>query len=81
MSKTKSVSITKKEMALLGSLGNRIKTIRERKKLELYEITGEECPIKSRQHWQAIENGKKNINITTLFRIAETLSVDVSDLL
>lgn len=37
-------------------------------------------PIKSRQHWQRIENGQKNVNVTTVIKIAKSLKVTAEDL-
>ena len=74
-------TMSKKEEKLLKSLGSTIQKIRNSKELSVYDITGSDLPIKSRQHWQKIENGQKNINITTLFKIASTLKVKPEELL
>ena len=66
---------------LLKLFGSRIRQIREKKNLTVYDITGDDMPVKSRQHWQSIENGNKNINVTTVFKIAKSLDVYVEDLL
>lgn len=38
-------------------------------------------PIRSRQHWQRIEKGEKNINLTTLFKISKSLKVRAVELI
>ena len=73
--------ISQADKKILKGLGNRVREARERKKLSVYDITGEDMPIKSRQHWQAIENGQKNVNITTAFKVARTLEIGVDELL
>ena len=70
-------SLTNQDKRRLKSLGQGIRSVRERMKLSVYDVTGDDMPIKSRQHWQKIENGVKNINLTTLFKIAETLKVKI----
>jgi transcriptional regulator with XRE-family HTH domain len=72
--------ISQADKRILKLLGNRVREIREKKKLSVYDITGEDMSIKSRQHWQAIENGQKNVNITTAFKVARTLEVDAEEL-
>ncbi len=64
----------------LKRFGNRVREIREKKKLSVYDVTGEDLGIKSRQHWQKIENGQKNINLTTIIKIALILEVDPMEL-
>ncbi|WP_168196423.1 helix-turn-helix domain-containing protein [Bdellovibrio sp. NC01] len=81
MATRKTQTLTKRDINILKSIGANVKAERERQKLDVYDITGDDCLIKSRQHWQAIENGKKNINLTTLFKVAETLKVHPSKLL
>jgi hypothetical protein len=49
--------------------------------MSVYDVTGEDMAIKSRQHWQSIENGVKNINLVTIFKIAQTLDVKAEDLI
>lgn len=53
---------------------------RKKRKLSVYDVTGDDMPIRTRQHWQSIEAGK-NINLTTLFGVARSLKVDPSLLL
>ena len=62
-------------------MGSKIRQIRELKNQTVYDVTGDDLLIKSRQHWQSIENGKKNINVTTVFKIAKTLGVKPEDLI
>ena len=70
-------SLSRAEQLLLAKLGQRIRAIRKKKDLSVYDVTGNDLPIKFRQHWQAIESGRKNISMTTLFKIAITLEVSV----
>lgn len=72
--------ISQSDRKTLASFGDRVKTLREKKGLTVYDITGEDMPIKSRQHWQRIENGQKNVNLTTVFKMAQTLNVKIEDL-
>lgn len=73
-------SITTGESKLLKTFGSKVRAIRERKKQSVYDLTGDDMPITNRQHWQMIENGKKNIQLTTVFKIAESLEVDPAEL-
>ncbi len=66
---------------ILKAVGSKIRQIREKKNQSVYDITGDDLLIKSRQHWQSIENGQKNINVTTIFKIAKTLGVKAEDLI
>jgi len=66
---------------ILKGVGSKIRQIREKKNQSVYDITGDDLLIKSRQHWQSIENGQKNINVTTIFKIAKTLGVKAEDLI
>ena len=78
--KKKNTSISKDDVKNILVVGQRIKEIREHMNLSVYDITGDDMPIKSRQHWQRIENGQKNINLTTIFKIAKTLDVKVAEI-
>lgn len=78
--KKKNTSISKDDVKNILVVGQRIKEIREHMNLSVYDITGDDMPIKSRQHWQRIENGQKNINLTTIFKIARTLDVKVAEI-
>lgn len=75
------ILISQADRRILKQMGNRVREVREKKKLLVYDITGEDMPIKSRQHWQAIENGQKNVNITTAFKVARTLETGLDELL
>lgn len=68
------------EIKSLKAFGNRVRDLRLKSGQTVYDLTGEDMPIKSRQHWQAIENGRKNINLTTILKIARTLGVDTKAL-
>jgi transcriptional regulator with XRE-family HTH domain len=68
------------ERKLLKSFGRRVAALRERKALSVYDLTGDDMPIKSRQHWQAIEAGRKHVNLTTVFKVAHCLGVRPEEL-
>lgn len=78
--KTKATKPSSLDKACLKAFGRKLGEVRQRKKLSVYDLTGEDMPIKSRQHWQDIENGKKNINLTTLLKIARSLEVGADEL-
>lgn len=72
--------ISAQDKKLLKALGNRIREIRNKQKLSVYDVTGEDLPIKSRQHWQKIEAGQLSLTFITLNKIAQSLDVPLSDL-
>lgn len=59
----------------LKIFGDRVRELRLKSSKTVYDLTGDDMPIRSRQHWQAIENGRKNVNLTTILKIARTLQV------
>jgi transcriptional regulator with XRE-family HTH domain len=67
--------ISSSDKKLLKTIGNKIREERLRQNLNVFDITGDDMPIRSRQHWQALEAGNKNFNITTLYKIASTLKI------
>lgn len=73
--------ISSQDRKLLKALGNRIREQRNKQKLTVYDVTGEDLPIKSRQHWQKIEAGQLSLTFITLYKIAQSLEVSVHDLL
>ena len=73
--------ISTQERKLLKQFGLLVRQKREKREWTLYDVTGEDLGIKSREHWQKIEGGKKNINLTTLFKICRTLEIHPSVLL
>ena len=73
-------TLTSGEKKLLKIFGSKVREIRERKKQSVYDLTGDDMPITNRQHWQMIENGKKNIQLVTVFKIAESLEVEPTEL-
>lgn len=82
MAKKRTASlISQADKRILKQMGNRVREFREKKSLSVYDLTGDDMPIKSRQHWQAIENGQKNVNITTAFKVARSLEVELDELL
>lgn len=64
----------------LKRFGNRVRELRIESGKTVYDLTGDDMPIRSRQHWQAIENGQKNVNLTTILKIARTLQTDPKSL-
>lgn len=66
---------------VLKQLGERIKEIREKKMLTVYDVTGEDLPIRSRQHWQKIEAGQLSLTFVTFVKIAKSLKVQPKELL
>ena len=73
--------LTIKDKKVLKQLGERIKEIREKRNFTVYDITGEDLLIKSRQHWQKIEAGQLSFTFVTFIKIAESLEVHPSELL
>ena len=73
--------LSNSDKKLLKAFGSRVRQIREKKNQSVYDITGDDMPIKSRQHWQSIENGQKNINVTTVFKVAKSLGVHPEELI
>ena len=73
------VSSTDKK--ILKALGERIREIREKKKLTVYDVTGEDLLIKSRQHWQKIEAGQLSLTFVTFYKIAQSLEISPVELL
>lgn len=73
--------VTAADKKALKRLGEQINELRTKKKLTVYEVTGDDMPIKSRQHWQKIEAGQLSLTFVTFLKIAETLKVDPQDLL
>lgn len=72
--------VSAQDKKLLKALGTRIREIRNKKKLSVYDVTGEDLPIKSRQHWQKIEAGQLSLTFITLSKIAHSLDVPLSDI-
>ena len=69
--------ITKEKF--LKALGEKIKTLREAKGLSQYAFS-DESGI-SRSQITRLENGKLNCTIATLLTLAQTLEVEVNELL
>lgn len=76
-----STLISDKDRKLLKQFGLIVRQKREKMGLTLYDVTGEDMGVRSRQHWQKIESGKKNINLTTFFKVCRTLEVHPSGFL
>lgn len=66
---------------VLKALGEKIREIREKKKLTVYDVTGEDLLIKSRQHWQKIEAGQLSLTFITFYKIAQSLEIQPTELL
>lgn len=73
--------LTPADKKALKKLGEQINEIRTKKKLTIYDVTGDDMPIKSRQHWQKIEAGQLSLTFVTFLKIADTLKIDAQDLL
>ena len=65
----------------LKALGARIREVREKRQLTVYDVTGEDLMIKSRQHWQKIEAGQLSLTFVTFYKIAHSLDVTPAELL
>jgi transcriptional regulator with XRE-family HTH domain len=72
--------ITSADKKILKALGERIREIRIKKKLSVYDVTGEDLPVKSRQHWQKIEAGQLSLTFITFYKIARSLEVSPNEL-
>ena len=70
-----------KDLKLLKEIGRRVEKLRLQMELSPYDLTGDDMPVKSRQHWRRVEKGEKNINLTTLFKICRTLGTTPDKLL
>lgn len=64
--------------AFLKKVGLRIRRLREQRELTLEKT--EELGFPNWRHFQAIESGRKNITLTTIWNIAKVLKVDPADL-
>ncbi|HEX7675871.1 MAG TPA: helix-turn-helix transcriptional regulator [Bdellovibrio sp.] len=73
--------ISSTDKKILKALGERIREIREKKKLTVYDVTGEDLLIKSRQHWQKIEAGQLSLTFVTFYKIAQSLEIPPVELL
>ncbi|AHI06542.1 hypothetical protein BDW_10210 [Bdellovibrio bacteriovorus W] len=73
--------ITTADKKVLLKLGRTIKEVRESKGLSVYDVTGEDMPIKSRQHWQKIEAGQLSLTFVTFLKITKTLNQSPSSIL
>lgn len=81
MTRGKKTKQSLKDDEILMSFGERVRKQREKLNLSVYDLTGEDMPIRSRQHWQLIEKGQKNINLTTVFKIARSLKINPAKLI
>lgn len=73
--------ITAADKKLLVKLGRKIKNVREAKGFTVYDVTGEDMPIRSRQHWQKIEAGQLSLTFVTFLKIAKTLNQSPASIL
>ena len=70
--------MTDKEL-LQKAVGNRIRMLREEKKIPQQDIAGA-CNIE-KSNFSRIEAGKTNPTVFTLYKIAKSLGVEMTDLL
>ena len=73
--------ISSQDRKLLKKFGLLVREKREKMGWTLFDVTGDDLGIKSCGHWQFIESGKKNINLTTFFKVCRTLEIHPSILL
>lgn len=73
--------LSSSDKKVLKTLGEKIREIREKKKLTVYDVTGEDLLIKSRQHWQKIEAGQLSLTFITFYKIAQSLEIQPTELL
>ena len=71
--------IKRSEWQAIKKIGTNIKELRTKKNWTLESV--EERGYRSWKHWQSIEAGQRNINMTTLLRIAKVLKVKPERLL
>ena len=71
--------LSRKEKARLNGFGSKIRAIRLQKGLTLEQV--EERGFPSWKHLQAIETGRKNLTITSFFRLTDALDVEPADLI
>lgn len=68
-----------KDKALLQQIGPKIREARQQRDMSI-ELLANECGIDYRQILR-MELGKRNINISCLYKIADVIKVDAKDLL
>ena len=73
--------LTAKDRKVLKAIGQRIQEIRLNKRFTVYDVTGDDLLIKSRQHWQKIEAGQLSLTFVTFYKIALSLEVEPAELL
>lgn len=73
--------VSPQDRKLLKQFGLLVRQKREKLGWTLYDVTGDDLGVKSCGHWQFIESGKKNISLTTFFKICRTLEIHPSILL
>ena len=76
---SKQKKLSRPEVKLLKSLGEKIRELRKEKKMTQAELAAE-CDL-DKQSIFRIEKGEFNISLTTLFRLADGLGVFATDLL
>lgn len=70
--------LKKKDQKLLKDFGDVVKGLRKQNDWTLEDTEANGYP--SWQHWQAIENGLKNLSFTTIINICRTLDIQPSEL-
>lgn len=71
--------LSKTERTRLKNIGKHIRNLRESKGLTLEQVEDRGYP--SWKHLQAVESGRKNFTITSLFRLAEALGVEAKEII
>ncbi len=66
-------TVKRSEWQSIQKIGSNIKKLREKRNWTLESV--EDRGYRSWKHWQAIEAGKRNVNVTTILRIAKVLKV------
>lgn len=74
-----SLPLARSEKQRLIKLGKVVREIRQKKGLTLEQV--EEAGYPSWKHLQAVESGRKNLTITSLYRLAKALSISPADLI
>lgn len=70
--------LKKKDQTLLKEFGSEVKRLRTENSWTLEDTEAYGYP--SWQHWQAVENGLKNLSFTTIMNICRTLEVQPAEL-
>lgn len=81
MATKKSTStLSQADRRILRVFGDRVREIRTKKGLAVDDVSGVDMGIKDGAHWRRIENGQKNINLTTVYKMAACLRIEADQL-